>query len=84
MTASLAAVAALGVLIPLTAPRALAPHQRPGPPSADLVATARTLEQRSDPDRPQAVSTWPDGPSGGRPRSATIAIRRVDGGIVGS
>lgn len=48
--------------------------QHPGEPASE----------RSDPDRPQAVSTWPDGPSGGRSRSATIAIRRVDGGIVGS
>jgi secreted PhoX family phosphatase len=39
---------------------------------------------RSDPARPTAVSTWPDGPAGGRPRSATIAIRRNDGGIIGT
>ncbi|RCS57147.1 PhoX family protein [Parvibium lacunae] len=40
--------------------------------------------ERSDPSRPQAVSNWPDGPQGGRPRSATIAIRRVDGGLIGT
>jgi uncharacterized protein len=39
---------------------------------------------RNDPKRPQAHSAWPDGASGGRPRSATIAIRRRDGGIVGT
>lgn len=39
---------------------------------------------RNDPARPTAISAWPDGPSGGRPRSATIAIRRKDGGIVGT
>ena len=40
--------------------------------------------ERSDPARPQAVSSWPDGPAGGRPRSATVVIRRNDGGIVGT
>ena len=39
---------------------------------------------RNDPRTPQAVSTWPDGAAGGRPRSATIVIRKDDGGIVGT
>jgi secreted PhoX family phosphatase len=39
---------------------------------------------RNDPAKPKAISSWPDGEKGGRPRSATIAIRRVDGGIVGT
>lgn len=39
---------------------------------------------RNDPANPKAVSAWPDGASGGRPRSATIAIRRIDGGLVGA
>lgn len=39
---------------------------------------------RNDPARPTAISSWPDGAAGGRPRSATIAIRRRDGGVVGS
>lgn len=39
---------------------------------------------RNDPHKPKAISTWPDGEAGGRPRSATIAIRRKDGGIVGT
>jgi len=43
-----------------------------------------TSSERNDPKKPQAVSTWPDGPAGGRPRSATIVIRRNDGGIIGS
>lgn len=38
----------------------------------------------NDPAAPQRWSTWPDGPGGGRPRSATLAIRRTDGGVVGS
>jgi hypothetical protein len=48
--------------------------QHPGEPSSE----------RSDPTKPTAVSTWPDGPSGGRPRSATIVIRKRDGGVIGS
>jgi secreted PhoX family phosphatase len=40
-----------------------------------------TPGERSDPDNPAAYSRWPDG---ARPRSATLAIRRVDGGKVGS
>lgn len=39
---------------------------------------------RNDPKDPNAHSNWPDGPTGGRPRSATIAIRRTDGGVVGT
>lgn len=39
---------------------------------------------RSDPKRPRAFSAWPDGPSGGRPRSATVVIRKNDGGVVGT
>jgi hypothetical protein len=39
---------------------------------------------RSDPHKPKAGSSWPDGEQGGRPRSATIAIRRTDGGAVGT
>jgi secreted PhoX family phosphatase len=40
--------------------------------------------ERSNPANPRAVSTWPDGPGGGRPRSATVVIRRDDGGVIGS
>lgn len=39
---------------------------------------------RSDAAKPKAGSSWPDGERGGRPRSATIAIRRNDGGVVGT
>jgi secreted PhoX family phosphatase len=48
--------------------------QHPGEAAAD---------QRK-PDDPRAVSNWPDYRSDGRPRSATIAIRRDDGGVIGS
>ncbi len=39
---------------------------------------------RSNPDNPRALSNWPDYAPNGRPRSATVAIRRKDGGIVGT
>ncbi len=40
--------------------------------------------ERSDPKSPTAISSWPDGAAGGRPRSATIVIRRQDNGVIGS
>jgi len=43
-----------------------------------------TPSERSDPAAPTRWSTWPDGPGAGRPRSATVAIRRRDGGLVGT
>ncbi len=46
--------------------------QHPGEPPSD----------RSDPAAPMRYSAWPDGR--GRPRSATVVIRRVDGGVVGT
>lgn len=48
--------------------------QHPGEPSSE----------RNDPKNPAAISTWPDGPGIGRPRSATVVIRRNDGGVVGA
>ena len=48
--------------------------QHPGEPASE----------RSDPDAPHAVSNWPDWRPDGRPRSATIAIRRDDGGVIGT
>ncbi len=42
-----------------------------------------TSSERSDPNNPKALSSWPDGAAGGRPRSATIVIEREDGGPVG-
>jgi secreted PhoX family phosphatase len=38
----------------------------------------------NNPDNPRAVSNWPDFAPNGRPRSATVAIRRKDGGIIGT
>lgn len=52
--------------------------QHPGEPASE----------RSQPDRAEAISRWPanqfPGITGGRPRSATVAIRRADGGVVGT
>jgi secreted PhoX family phosphatase len=40
--------------------------------------------ERSDPARPTAVSSWPDAATAGRPRSATLVIRKQDGGVIGT
>jgi uncharacterized protein len=51
--------------------------QHPGEPAAGFPG-------RNDPKNPKGVSSWPDGDAGGRPRSGTIAVRRRDGGVIGS
>jgi len=38
-------------------------------------------DERGNPEKPNAVSSWPDG---GRPRSATIVIQKDDGGVIGT
>jgi uncharacterized protein len=48
--------------------------QHPGEPATE----------RNDPAHPKAVSSWPDGDAGQRPRSATVVITKDDGGIVGT
>jgi len=48
--------------------------QHPGEPATGI----------SDPKAPKAVSDWPDGPTGGRPRPATIVIQRSDGREIGA
>jgi secreted PhoX family phosphatase len=37
-----------------------------------------------DPNNPKQFSSWPDGPNGGRPRSALIVVTKDDGGRIGS
>ncbi len=37
-----------------------------------------------DPLNPKQFSSWPDGPEGGRPRSALIVVTKDDGGRIGS
>jgi uncharacterized protein len=43
-----------------------------------------TPSERSDPAQPQRFSSWPDFKPGSRPRSATVVIRKRDGGVIGS
>lgn len=43
-----------------------------------------TASERSNPAAPKAVSSWPNGARGGRPRSATIVSRKGDGGVIGA
>jgi uncharacterized protein len=38
----------------------------------------------NDPDDPRANGNWPDFDPNGRPRSATVVIRRKDGGVIGT
>ena len=40
--------------------------------------------ERSDPANPRRYSNWPDQDPKGRPRSATVVIRRADGGVIGT
>jgi uncharacterized protein len=48
--------------------------QHPGEPASEL----------SNPANPRAISNWPDKQPGGRPRSATVVIRKLDGGLIGT
>jgi uncharacterized protein len=43
-----------------------------------------TAGDRSDPAEPSKFSNWPDYKPGGRPRSSTVVIRKIDGGVIGS
>ena len=43
-----------------------------------------TPSDRSDPTQPDKYSNWPDYAAGGRPRSSTVAIRKKDGGVIGT
>ena len=43
-----------------------------------------TPSERSDPAEPDKYSNWPDYQPNGRPRSATVVIRKRDGGVVGT
>jgi secreted PhoX family phosphatase len=40
--------------------------------------------ERSDPKAPGALSNWPEKKPAGRPRSATVVIRKNDGGLIGA
>ena len=43
-----------------------------------------TPSERSDAAEPNKYSNWPDYKPGGRPRSATVVVRRRDGGVIGT
>ena len=43
-----------------------------------------TPSERGDPATPARFSNWPDFQPGGRPRSATVVVRRLDGGVIGT
>ena len=43
-----------------------------------------TPSERSNPAEPRKYSNWPDYRSDGRPRSATVVIRKKDGGLIGT
>jgi secreted PhoX family phosphatase len=43
-----------------------------------------TPSDRSDPSKPSQFSNWPNYAPNGRPRSALVAIRKNDGGIIGT
>jgi hypothetical protein len=43
-----------------------------------------TPSDRSDPAEPRRFSNWPDYRPEGRPRSATVVVRRRDGGVIGT
>jgi secreted PhoX family phosphatase len=49
--------------------------QHPGEPSAKV--------RDADPANPKRDSSWPDGPAGGRPRSACVVITKDDGETIG-
>ncbi len=38
----------------------------------------------NDPAQPKRFSSWPDGPTGGRPRSACVVVTKDDGGVIGT
>jgi len=48
----------------------------------DIQHPGEPANERSDPADPRGISNWPDFLPDGRPRSATLVIRRDDGGIV--
>ena len=43
-----------------------------------------TPSEQSDPAQPRRFSNWPDFNPAGRPRSATVVVRRDDGGVIGA
>ncbi|WP_326599675.1 PhoX family protein [Streptomyces sp. NBC_01803] len=75
----------------LTGPRgceitglAFTPDQRTLFVNVQHPGEATTAWGTPTPENPRAVSNWPDFDPAGRPRSATVVIRRTDGGVIGA
>ena len=58
--------------------------ERPGDETGAPVALVIHRSGATDPNNPKALSSWPDGAGGGRPRSALIYVTKDDGGVIGS
>jgi secreted PhoX family phosphatase len=58
--------------------------QHPGEPLTPREDNLEVPNLHSNPADPRKYSNWPDFRPDGRPRSATVAIRRVDGGPIGT
>ncbi len=58
--------------------------QHPGEPLSPRSDGLEVPSLHSDPAHPTRYSNWPDFKPGGRPRSATVAIRKADGGPIGT
>jgi len=56
----------------------------PNTPAPVVALTSTTAREAWVNANPTAVSKWPDGPTGGRPRAATVVIRKNDGGVIGT
>jgi len=58
--------------------------QHPGEPLTPRQDNLEVPNLHSDPADPRKYSNWPDFRPDGRPRSATVAIRKLDGGPIGT
>ena len=58
--------------------------QHPGEPLTPRHDGLEVPNLHSNPADPRRYSNWPDFRPDGRPRSATVAIRRADGGSIGT
>ncbi len=58
--------------------------QHPGEPLTPRTDGLEVPSLHSDPARPRRYSNWPDFRPDGRPRSATVVIRKRDAGLIGT
>jgi secreted PhoX family phosphatase len=56
----------------------------PNTPAAAVALSTTTARLAYMNANPTAYSKWPDGATAGRPRSATVVIRKNDGGVIGT